>query len=187
MGSVTNLLAVESAGRAFQNQFEIQLSDLSENDPFSLATIFSISIESFSFNESPLALEGSYIGNFPLLKLSSAKYPSGCSCVIREFADFRVLRYFNNWVNLIFDREKNCFKKNIKNQIKTLIIKYTPTLAGENKPSLPLYSMSVLPKEIPSIQSLSHTSANIIKYNVSFFITGEFQELSPQGLQRKWI
>jgi len=90
----------------------------------------------------------------------------------------------NNWYSTVFNRQKNCFKKGIRNAIKTLNIYYAEFNDPDpEKNRKLLYSVRVLPKDVPMISG-DYTNAKPVTYNLNFFILS-FEEL--QTGEYSWL
>ena len=166
MNTIVSLISIEHK-RLFYNQFDLEILDDKGLDEKS----FRFSIEKYNFNENN-SLSISYEESIFLPRIDRGKYPQTLSITVREFGDFTVLRYINDWYGEIFSREKNCFRKSIKENIRTINIYYSEYGSEDRKI---LYSVKALPREVPIISG-EYTSDKPITYTLAFFIVS-FNEL----------
>jgi len=175
---ISSLISIENK-RLFSNQFDIELIDSNtiKNN------YLKFSIEKYTFNENN-SVSVTYEESIFLPHIERGKYPQTLSITVREYGNFEILKYMNNWYSTVFNRQKNCFKKGIRNAIKTLNIYYAEFNDPDpEKNRKLLYSVRVLPKDVPMISG-DYTNAKPITYNLNFFILS-FEEL--QTGEYSWL
>ena len=99
---------------------------------------------------------------------NTAEIDNSLKLTIRETKSFNILNYFKIWIGRIFDLDKQCFKDDYRNVKKMGFLFFTDNVEGQSDVPIKTFMFENLRfKDIDSTLSLSHTSGDILKYNVN--------------------
>lgn len=167
----------------YDNLYKVEIfsnSSTTSIKGINLSNYISFHTTKVSFNGESLSLDRDNVTkNFKLKSSDSFSRTDTLSLTWRECDTWKVKRYHDNWIGLIYDRQKDCYKsfglspsESAKNRLyRKIRISFPDTSNSSMEEDNYIEFSEVLPNTSGGIELGFNTTSNIISHTLNYYVT----------------
>ena len=167
----------------YDNLYKVEIFSNSNSTAIkgiNLSNYISFHTTKVSFNGESLSLDRDNVTkNFKLKSSDSFSRTDTLSLTWRECDTWKVKRYHDNWIGLIYDRKKDCYKsfglsplESAKNKLyRKIRISFPDTSNSSMEEDNYIEFYEVLPNTSGGIELGFNTTSNIISHTLNYYVT----------------